>query len=68
MPRILAAGCTLIVSLVCRNIDMAVCPAFPLGAHFLWHILNAVVLYLLLRAALVDGARKEEDNSLSISA
>jgi Ceramidase len=51
---ILAAGGTLIVSLVFRTIDMTVCPAFPLGTHFLWHLLNAVVLYLLLRAALID--------------
>ena len=54
---ILAAGGTLAVSLVFRSIDSAVCPAFPLGTHFLWHLLNAVVLYLLLRAALVDRGR-----------
>jgi hypothetical protein len=51
-PFVLAAGVTLIVSLVFRTIDSAVCPAFPLGSHFLWHLLNAVALYLLLRAAL----------------
>lgn len=51
-PLILAAGGVLTVSLVFRTVDDAVCPAFPLGTHFLWHLLNAVVLYLLLRAAL----------------
>lgn len=55
-PLILAAGGTLILSLFFRTIDMTVCQVFPLGTHFLWHILNAVVLYLLLRAALVDHA------------
>ncbi len=55
-PLILAAGGTLIVSLVFRTIDNVVCPAFPLGTHFLWHLLNAVVLYLLLRAALTARA------------
>ncbi|HZD91371.1 MAG TPA: ceramidase domain-containing protein [Pseudolabrys sp.] len=61
-PLILAAGGTLAVSLVFRSLDMAVCPAFPLGTHFLWHILNAIVLYLLLRAALVDpGASRRAD-------
>ncbi|MEA2994998.1 MAG: hypothetical protein QOG74_547, partial [Alphaproteobacteria bacterium] len=25
---------------------------FPLGTHFLWHLLNAMVLYLLLRSAI----------------
>jgi hypothetical protein len=51
-PYVLAAGGTLIVSLVFRTIDNAVCPAFPLGTHFVWHLLNAAVLYLLLRASL----------------
>lgn len=53
-PLILAAGITLTVSLVFRTIDQAVCEALPLGTHFLWHSLNGLALYLLLRAALVD--------------
>ena len=53
-PLLLAAGATLIVSLFFRTIDGAVCASFLLGTHFLWHILNAVVLYLLLRAALLE--------------
>jgi hypothetical protein len=53
-PLILAAGVVLAVSLTFRSIDMAACTALPLGTHFLWHTLNGVVLYLLLRAALVD--------------
>jgi hypothetical protein len=34
----------LVISLVFRSADAALCPAFPLGTHFLWHILNAVML------------------------
>lgn len=37
------------VSLVFRSIDQAVCPAFPIGVHYMWHMLNAVVLYLTTR-------------------
>jgi hypothetical protein len=55
-PLILGAGVVLAASLTLRSIDMAVCTALPLGTHFLWHTLNGVVLYLLLRAALVDRA------------
>jgi Ceramidase len=41
----LAAGAgILFVSLFFRSIDRAVCGAFPLGTHFLWHVLNAVML------------------------
>lgn len=42
-------------SLVFRTIDGAICAALPIGTHFLWHVCNAVVLYLLL-AALIRGA------------
>jgi hypothetical protein len=40
------------LSLALRTIDAAACEAFPLGTHFLWHLLNAAVLYVLLRAAM----------------
>ncbi len=38
---------TLSVSL--RSMDMAVCSSFPIGTHFLWHVLNGLVLYLSMR-------------------
>jgi hypothetical protein len=37
------------LSLLLRSIDAAICPVFPLGTHFAWHLLNAVVLYLAMR-------------------
>ncbi|HSV24838.1 MAG TPA: ceramidase domain-containing protein [Xanthobacteraceae bacterium] len=40
------------VSLALRTIDLAACETFPIGTHFLWHLLNAVVLYVLLRTAI----------------
>lgn len=52
----LAAAAVLAVSLTFRTIDLAVCDAVPLGTHFLWHLLNGLVLYLLLRAALRASA------------
>lgn len=43
--RGLAAGAgILVVSLVFRSVDQAVCGAFPLGTHFVWHVLNGVML------------------------
>lgn len=53
-PLIIAAGVTIAISLTFRSIDMAVCESFPLGTHFLWHSLNGLGLYLLLRAAQID--------------
>lgn len=38
-----------VTSLFCRVVDREVCDVFPLGTHFLWHCLNALLLYILLR-------------------
>jgi len=45
-------GGLFVVSLTFRSIDSLVCGALPLGTHFLWHLANALVLFLLLRVAL----------------
>ncbi len=43
-----AAAGIFAVSLFFRMIDEPVCGAFPLGTHFLWHILNGTLLGVLL--------------------
>lgn len=63
-PRLLSAAAVFLVSLVMRTADLALCPATglvfarPPGLHFLWHILNAVALHLLLEAAAAPDERK----------
>ncbi len=47
-PWIWAATATFIGSLAFRTVDMRVCQAFPIGSHFMWHLLNAVMIGLLL--------------------
>jgi hypothetical protein len=54
---IVLAAILFAVSLVFRTIDRAVCGHFPLGTHFIWHVLNAAVLLILLRTLLVTGNR-----------
>ena len=45
LGRELAAGAAILcVSLAARSVDLSLCAAFPLGTHFLWHILNAIML------------------------
>lgn len=44
------------VSLAFRTADMAVCSAFPLGTHFMWHTLNGVLLGYLVIAMMRFGA------------
>ena len=38
------------ISLIVRTIDIPLCVWWPWGTHFVWHLLNATVLYLLLTA------------------
>jgi hypothetical protein len=38
------------VALVFRTIDTPICRAWPSGTHFVWHLLNALVMYLSVRA------------------
>jgi hypothetical protein len=49
---ILAAGALFTCSLFLRTVDREVCELFWLGTHFIWHLLNAATLYLLLRSAI----------------
>lgn len=49
------AGLVFALSLTFRTLDGPLCGSVPLGTHWLWHLLNAIVLYLLLRAALGHG-------------
>ena len=51
---LLAAGGTFVVSLTFRSIDMAVCDMLPIGVHYFWHTLNALLLYMVLRALIVN--------------
>jgi hypothetical protein len=54
-PAIWLAAILFVVSIVFRTMDQAVCAAFPLGTHFIWHMLNAAVLLVLLDAAISTG-------------
>ena len=51
--RLIVAGAVFAASYLFRSLDRPLCDAVPFGTHFLWHILNATVLYLLMRAAIL---------------
>ncbi|GGB51970.1 hypothetical protein GCM10011316_24960 [Roseibium aquae] len=53
---VLASGGVFTLSLTFRALDMPMCDQISLGTHFLWHILNAVVLFLLLRVLIWQRA------------
>ncbi len=39
-------------SLAFRIIDEVVCPYWSFGTHFIWHLLNAILLYILIKGLL----------------
>ncbi|HTO46707.1 MAG TPA: ceramidase domain-containing protein [Burkholderiales bacterium] len=45
-----AAAGVFVVAIVLRSIDQTACEAWPLGTHFLWHCLIALVAYLTATA------------------
>jgi hypothetical protein len=56
-PYLLWAGAIFAVSITLRTLDPALCDEIVIegrkvGTHFLWHTLNALALFLLLRASL----------------
>ena len=60
-----AAAITFACSLAFRTADRVACSVVPIGTHFVWHMLNAVVLGLYLEAAARFGAIKAPKNELT---
>jgi hypothetical protein len=61
-PYLLWAAAILAVSITLRSLDLALCDQVVIdgrkvGTHFAWHVLNALALFLLLRASLEDSPR-----------
>ena len=54
-PWILGALVTFAVSLTFRTLDRDICAAFPLGTHFVWHLLNGLMIAILLQMLVRTG-------------
>jgi len=44
------------LSIVFRSVDFMVCDLIHFGTHFLWHVLNAYMLYLLVQLLILKKA------------
>ena len=65
-PLILAAALTFLVSLAFRSLDQRLCSGWivfehRIGTHFIWHLLNALTLFLLLVAAIRHARCGEQE-------
>jgi hypothetical protein len=61
---ILWAALLFAISVAFRSLDLALCDAYTIegrrvGTHFVWHLLNGLALFLLLRASFEVGLRGE---------
>ena len=52
---LLLAATVFFVSLTLRTIDLPICGQFSFGTHFAWHVLNAVVLFVVARVMVLYG-------------
>jgi hypothetical protein len=64
-PLALATGLFL-VSLAFRSVDNVVCDVVPIGSHFLWHVLNALLLYVLMSGLIEHSERRSQAKSEGI--
>jgi hypothetical protein len=53
---LLTAAALFMASLTFRALDMRLCDAFPMGTHFMWHLLNGTLLGVLLVAYVRHGS------------
>lgn len=57
---ITAALGVFLISLTARSLDLAVCARFPLGLHWIWHLMNGlligIVLQIVIRARQRDAS------------
>lgn len=60
-PLLLWAAAVLALSLTARTLDPLLCARVPVGTHFLWHLLNGVVLYLVMRGLLLELATRRPE-------
>ena len=51
---LLSAALLFTVSLAFRSVDLAVCESLVLGTHFMWHLLNGLVLTMVLRGLVLN--------------
>ena len=58
---LIAAAAIFVIAITLRSLDMAWCAFWPWGTHFIWHMLNAAVLYLGVIAMHGSGGARQND-------
>ena len=53
------------IALFFRTIDSMICPYFPIGTHFFWHLFNGFLVYLSARALMMNLSETPKISKLS---
>ena len=52
------ASLILLISILFRTIDTHICGYFFLGSHFIWHILNSILLFIVTKVMIDYGQKR----------
>ena len=55
-----------VCSLFFRSVDNAVCDQFPMGTHFLWHSLNALLIFIVMKQIIRNVNREARLQRLGV--
>jgi hypothetical protein len=65
-PSYFAAALVFAMAFAARELDDPLCPAIPVGTHFVWHLLAALIAFILIRAAILYApSRAHTDNAMA---
>ena len=53
--QLMIAAILVLIALVFRTIDLAVCETLPFGTHFLWHLINGYAFYLVMQSVILNA-------------
>mgnify|MGYP001333028896 FL=1 len=56
--NLILASLILLISILFRTIDMHICGYFLLGSHFIWHILNSILLFIVTKVMIDYGQKR----------
>jgi hypothetical protein len=60
-----SAALLFMISFAARTLDQPLCSEIPDGTHFLWHIFNAAVLYLLVRTLILYAPQGQTQTNMA---
>lgn len=61
--RLLLAAIGFVIAYSARSLDPILCESFPLGTHFIWHLMTAMVAYLMASLQILGNETQSSPGS-----